>query len=69
MERLIIKKFEMFSDVTEVQWERWGGDPDALMDSGSWLIKEGVMVVGVLEYAKKHVDEGIAISVQLNKRA
>lgn len=68
MERLVIKSIAMFSDVTEVSWERWGGDPDALMVSGSWLITDGILISGVLEYAKAHVEKGIEIQVQLNKR-
>lgn len=68
MERLIIKGIQMFSNVTEIKWERWGGDPDALMVSGSWLAENGILIAGVLEYATAHVDKGIEVKVELNKR-
>lgn len=68
MERLLIKRIEMYADVTEIAWERWGGEPDALMDSGLWLANGGIFVTGVLEYAKAHVLEGIDVQVSLEKR-
>jgi hypothetical protein len=68
MERLIIKGVQMFGNCTEIKWERWGGNPDAKMVSGSWLPEQGIMIAGVLEYAKAHVDEGIEIKVELEKR-
>jgi len=68
MERVLITGIQMFADVTEVKWERRGGEPDVLMVSGSWLISDGVVIAGVLEYAKKHVDAGIEVKVKLEKR-
>jgi hypothetical protein len=68
MERLLIKGIQMFKNTTEVKWERWGGEPDALMVSGSWLVEEGIIIAGVLEYAKSHVDKGVEIKVDLEPR-
>jgi len=68
MERLIIKSVQMFGDCTEIKWERWGGEPDGLMVSGSWLATNGISISGVLEYANAHIEKGIEIKVELNKR-
>lgn len=58
----------MYDGVTLVGWHRYNDDNSNEDDTGVWEIPQGVVVTGVLEYAKMHTDPDITVGVSLNKR-
>jgi hypothetical protein len=68
MKKVDITAIRVYADFTEVDWHRYNTEDANNDSSGTWQIKEGITIFGVLEYALAHVDDGIEVNLKLNSK-
>ena len=59
----------MYGDCTVVNWHRFRDEDKEWGDWGTWEIKQGVQIMGVLEVARANTDKGIEVEINLDKKA
>ena len=64
MKKLDITGIRMYAEFTEVDWHRYNTEDGNNDSSGTWQIPQGIIVTGVLEYAKFHCDKDIEVGVK-----